>query len=643
MLLNPLRTRRVVREVLRRSLSLQQSKLMLEKMCRDKPHSLLSWRIPHATLREGSLSSTSSSFSEEEDHNLWSPLLELFYHWQIGRAWKHWWTKSLQQEWLFRAISHLTYCVTRPNARRRPARRVHPSAWCNPFASTASTEEEAVVKFKSYAYSRADAASWLHPLSGMRLVAEVGIQGAHAAVLSEMLLGLAYGKVQNKMATDFHDEDVTDTDEMDPGLPYSPFSQLNANTSDECLFGDVDGLELTVRAMGVLGLNLGNEISDLVVRERQGCGGDSSSPTCGVGPFEQAQDPRSGLESDLPGRREQDGVASVSPPISPWRKEWASVASRVRSAGGNLFWELFAGVAILSRTFKEEEWRTGPPIDIVYTKAFNLMDPGFFMVVLGLIFESWVSVLHLGPPSLSFSMAINRLASKRIRTDERPAGRDNLSDKVRIGNELAQVAVTLAKAQMKVERWFQLEQRASSLMLHLPWLKELLADPAVFKAVRCICVDGAPWMKPTAIIANSRHILDLNAACPGCASHIPLQGKSPDGRSWTAVASPYWPAFALRMLRSWVWARGQTKSSSSAHLAGLRPDQDEDLTDALDASGFDSFGKRSRETVAARVGAGSQPFRRALPQLRGWVFSFTGRWRTRPSIPSSWVQGWLPR
>ena len=122
-------------------------------------------------------------------------------------------------------------------------------------------------------------------------------------------------------------------------------------------------------------------------------------------------------------------------------------------------------------------------------------------------------------------------------------------------------------------------------------------------------------MKPTATIANSRHILDLNAACPGCASHISLQGKSPDGHSCTAVASPYWPAFALQMVRSWEWARGQTKSSSSAHFAGLRPDQDEDLTDVLDASSFNPSGKRSRETIAARVGAGSQPVRRASLQL----------------------------
>ena len=154
------------------------------------------------------------------------------------------------------------------------------------------------------------------------------------------------------MATNTHDEDDTDTDEMNPALPYSPFSQLKANTSDGCLVGDADGLELTVRAVGEQGLNLGKKISDLVIREKQGCRGNTSSPICGVGPFEQAQGPRSCLESDLPGRREQDGVASVSPPISPWRKEWVSVVSRVRRAGGNLSWELFAGVAILSRTFE---------------------------------------------------------------------------------------------------------------------------------------------------------------------------------------------------------------------------------------------------------------------------------------------------
>ena len=374
-----------------------------------------------------------------------------------------------------------------------------------------------------------------------------------------------------------------------------------------------------MKAVGEQGLGLKRRISDLGVGDMQGDGGASASPPCLVGACEQARAPRCGLEPE-PGRWGRDGVAvSIAPHISPWRKEWANLASRVRRAGGNLFWELFAGVGILTRAFEEEAWHAGPPIDIMYTEAFNLLDPGFFMVVLGLILEGWVAVLHLGPPCSSFSMAFNRFSSQRIRSSQFPAGLENLTDaqeaKVRLGNELAQVALSLARAQMKAGRWFQLEQPASSLMLHLPSFKDLIKDTNVFMAVRCVCADGAPWMKPTAIIANSKHILNLNARCPGCKSHISLQGKSPDGRSWTAVASPYWPAFARLMAKSWAWARGQSKSSSSSHLAGLRVSEDADMTNVLNTSGFNPSGKRARETVAANVGAGSQPVRRALPQL----------------------------
>ena len=144
-------------------------------------------------------------------------------------------------------------------------------------------------------------------------------------------------------------------------------------------------------------------ISDLGVGVMQGDGGAPASPPCLVGACEQARAPRCGLEPE-PGRWGRDGVAvSTAPYISPWRKEWANLASRVRRAGGNLFWEVFAGVGILTRAFEEEAWHAGPPIDIMYTEAFNLLDTGFFMVVLGLILEGWVAVLHLGPPCSSFS------------------------------------------------------------------------------------------------------------------------------------------------------------------------------------------------------------------------------------------------
>ena len=181
-------------------------------------------------------------------------------------------------------------------------------------------------------------------------------------------------------------------------------------------------------------------------------------------------------------------------------------------------------------------------------------------------------MLHVGPPCSSFSMAVNRFLSQRIRSRENPEGlgglRPDQQEKVIVGNHLAEISITLARAQMRVRRFFQLEQPASSLMLQLPSFRKLLADPSVHLAARCVCVDGAPWRKPTAVIANSSSILKLNADCPGCKSHIVLQGKAPDGRSWTSIASSYWPAFARAMAKSWEWAKQYGQSREGTHLAG---------------------------------------------------------------------------
>ena len=123
-------------------------------------------------------------------------------------------------------------------------------------------------------------------------------------------------------------------------------------------------------------------------------------------------------------------------------------------------------------------------------------------------------------------------------------------------------------------------------MLHMPCFKKLLNEPSVHMAVRCVCADGAPWKKATAIIANTEQILRLNAGCPGCERHIVLQGKAPDGRSWTSVASPYWPSFAKAMARSWEWAKHLGQSLDGTHLAGWNPRAEGGICDALGASGF---------------------------------------------------------
>ena len=202
---------------------------------------------------------------------------------------------------------------------------------------------------------------------------------------------------------------------------------------------------------------------------------------------------------------------------------------------------------------------------------------------MSLIMEGRVGVLHMGPPCFS--------------------------------SLLAELTVKLALSQEQARGHFQIELPASSPVLELQPFKDLLVRPNTYIVVRHVCADGAPWQKPTAIISNSKCILSLRASCPGCKSHITLRGKAPDGRSWTSVASPYWPAFARRLAETWVWAKDSSRTTATAHLAGWAPASAENVTGVIETSGFTPSGKRAPWVVGTRVTTGSQPVRRALPQL----------------------------
>ena len=136
------------------------------------------------------------------------------------------------------------------------------------------------------------------------------------------------------------------------------------------------------------------------------------------------------------------GLMAHQPSMVPDPEEWAALAATIRRTGGSLFWELFSGMAVLTQAFVDEGWEVGPPIDINDCKAFNLLDPGFFTMILGLILEGHIAVLHLGPPCSSFSMAFNRFPSQRIRSAEYPQGLPGLNhvqqEKVDLGNTLAE-------------------------------------------------------------------------------------------------------------------------------------------------------------------------------------------------------------
>ncbi len=99
---------------------------------------------------------------------------------------------------------------------------------------------------------------------------------------------------------------------------------------------------------------------------------------------------------------------------------------------------------------------------------YNMLNPLFFSIVLGLISERMVRLLHLGPPCSSFSMACNRFKSYAMRSAWEPAGFANLpphcAEKVRLGNALAEASARLADAQEKAGMFWMLEQPATSLI-----------------------------------------------------------------------------------------------------------------------------------------------------------------------------------
>ena len=301
--------------------------------------------------------------------------------------------------------------------------------------------------------------------------------------------------------------------------------------------------------------------------------------------------------------------------------KWHSVIEEVRNAGRRIFWEIFAGCAILTSMFLECGWCCGPPIDVLFDSSFNLLNPAFVGLILGLIFEGRVALLHVGPPCSSFSWAVNKWPSHAMRSLEFPEGFWNLNEKkstkVRLGNALAEVSLRLCKAQEKVHGFWQWEQPKECLMFEIKDIAGFVWRVGVYLAEVFVCAFGAPWQKPTWVFANFSEIVNLSRTCPDFEhEHISLQGFAPCGRNWTAVAGPYWPAFARRWAETWNGALSMSNVKASTHLSGMQMYNNEtSLVERLQQQGFEPSGKRSCNVVAQRIAAGNQPVRRAVPML----------------------------
>ena len=314
-------------------------------------------------------------------------------------------------------------------------------------------------------------------------------------------------------------------------------------------------------------------------------------------------------------------------PDSTWKsnvgycKSWDKLIKVIRESPVLLFWEIFAGCAVLTSKMRESGWHCAPPLDILYDSSFNLLNPAFLCVVIGLILEGRFSLIHLAPPCSSFSMAVNRFASYAMRSGEFPAGIPGLQThnqiKVDLGNSLAKVSLMLAQMQEKAGHLWQWEQPARSIMLLLPDVKAFISRAGIFQAFAWMCSWGAPWAKPTVVIANHQAVMGIHRGCaPFAHEHFPLTGHAPDGRNWTAIAGPYWTPFAVDWANCWSCILDGNSIVKTLHTAGwAHLCTGNSLEDTVKGSGFVPGGKRDIQVIAKRVATGLQPVKRALPTL----------------------------
>ncbi len=431
----------------------------------------------------------------------------------------------------------------------------------SPWQSLEDFDVLPVLDYEEYAMSRADLDEWLDPLRGRVMVCDCNLTGrpCHGAVLLDIIL-------------DGEDADLEYEDcegEEDADLEYEDCADLVGYGSN---FGDIN-FELDY---------LSKEAGSVINETLRGA-------------------PASNLR---------------------FTDEWRWLIAHIRSFRVKLFWEVFAGCCIANTAVQEAGFPTAPPVDIILYAWMDLLNPIFLYVVLGVVLEKRFFLIWLGPPCASFSMAVNRFVSHCMRTRAYPNGLPHLDsgkqDKVRMGNALRDVAVTIAVAQDSTDEDYLFEQPGSSIMLDTPEVREMEKTTKATRAMRDQCVDGAPWKKTTALVSNNPVIAETNARCTLDHDHVVLEGMSPEGVPWTKVASAYWPQFARSAVEPLLRCRRLTEvpENSGWNAVAVAPPGDwADPAALLAQGGLCPSGHRHAQSVATVVSSGVQPTKQGLPQL----------------------------
>ena len=204
-----------------------------------------------------------------------------------------------------------------------------------------------------------------------------------------------------------------------------------------------------------------------------------------------------------------------------------TLARMTDTEADDVFFELFAGDAGLTRAVKRLPGRVLDPRDVTTTgraqTGVDLSNKTVFVNLKKLIKHRQVRWVHFSPPHRTFSKVKRKdrnAGAKRLRTARQPSGVGQKSRPIKEANLMAARSAQLALLQWKAGGLFSLENPAGSLI----WKYKPVARLTSLKNVMLIFGDQCGFMgehvKPTGWLTNAPFLRTLERTCPGSPQHV---------------------------------------------------------------------------------------------------------------------------
>ena len=239
------------------------------------------------------------------------------------------------------------------------------------------------------------------------------------------------------------------------------------------------------------------------------------------------------------------GSQKPSQPVSPLWQDW-------RLAPENTCLEIFAGCGRLTVALR----KTGLAsycLDILLNSGDDVLQPEVEAELVSLLKQRRFSFVRLGMPCTTFSIARKNdgIGPPPLRSNSCPMGLSGLKAhdrrKLHKGNLLLYFTCRIMCLCELYKIPYVLENPWSSRCWQIPIMKQFLTGGRCKLVELHFCQFGERWRKPTGLLCYGIDLSSLGRCCKGsftsCSAtgkpHIPLHGRSQNGRFMTLIAQPY--------------------------------------------------------------------------------------------------------